>query len=57
MEFFNLFIAPFVLGFGVFLINEKNRRMNKPLGIILIALGGYLLIDAIVFISIFIKNI
>lgn len=57
MEFFNLFVSPFVLAFGIFLINEKNRKINRTLGIILISLGGYFFIDSIIFIFNFIKNI
>ncbi|GEM_PF-1996490 len=45
MESITFFVSPFILAFGVFLINEKNRKINKPLGIVLIALGGYFFID------------
>jgi len=57
MEFFNLFVSPFILSFGVFLIGQKNRKINKPLGIVLIAVGGYLLIDSIIFLYNWITSI
>jgi len=49
MEAFNLFLSPFILAFGVFLISEKNRKINKVLGVLLIAVGGYLFIDSVIF--------
>ncbi|GAA4137832.1 hypothetical protein GCM10022216_14240 [Sphingobacterium kyonggiense] len=49
MEGINLFLSPFILAFGVFLIGEKNRKFNKALGVLLIAVGGYLFIDSVLF--------
>ena len=49
MEVIDLFLSPCILAFGVFLIGEKNRKFIKAIGIFLIAVGGYLFIDSIIF--------
>lgn len=57
MELFNLFVGSFVLAAGVFLMNQRKTRLNRILAVIGMALGGYLVIDALVFIYNWIKAI